>query len=347
MVVATVPSNMGRIRKKGVVGAICRAGTSRVFVFRGAQSSEGERERIVRMVMAGDLCQSGLSEAHYQRNKFAFLWPGQSTHTFEFQFYQYDAADNSVLTNMECASSGVSCAAYAVSAGLASLGPDGVVAGFNRGTHQQALFVPEDPRTPHDTPWKIVFDQSRLTSSSIIERRSECPAYANLFVRALNYGNGFVFVPWRPGGVDRSLVESMAERGGRMLKEGGGIRRNASEPKLIFFEQKDSTPAQTVLDVCCYYRGAKHRSIPASAAIALACVHTLERLEEANPDEARGSFAYLMRHPEGDMQSSVFWERSGPIYIIRSAQVVSRVSIVMAGNLLLGHAAAETCRASQ
>lgn len=320
-----------------VSAALVSAGTSRALILSGEDLDDATADAMVRALVEGWRGGGGLFGGHYQSNKVAVMWNAPFSAGFVFRFYQYDSANDRLLSGLECSNVTAGCAAYALASGVVLPGADGVIYALNSGTGQESLLLPSLSGNPWRREWSVRFLQRGFgTYTTPMEPLAVSgPEGDSVECWPFERGNVFVFAHTAPRAAPSSLVGALAERGGRVAAERGADAGKAAVPKVVLYEVAGAHLGEAWLDVACHFLGERHRSLPGSGAMVLAGFLTLSRLAAVRPSESGGAWVFHMRHPSGALSVTTRWSFDGTDYRVDATEFVTPVSIIIAGSVLI------------
>jgi hypothetical protein len=317
-------------------GAIVAAGTSRAIILSGEGLQGINPEEAVKALMKGHRTQ-GLMDSHYQGNKVAVIWPAQFPSGFIFQFFQYDKATESVLSAMECSNVAASCAAYALLTGMAEPDENHSIHGFNEQTGQHIMLTPTDLANPSWCPWVVRFVEHNPEpnfypyDNSLTYREDDRETEFWAFEK----GNAFVFALTDPTTASEPLIQALADKGGERIVAQGGDTQKAKALKIILYTIDDINDGVIKMNVACRFLGEQHKSLPGSAAMALAGFLTQNDLLANYPDEPYGTYRFQMKHPSGYLEVQAHWAVTDSGVQILATEFITPTAVLLDGGFFI------------
>lgn len=319
-----------------VRGAIVAAGTSKAFVILGTDLHWANPEESIKSLMKGHHTQ-GLMDSHYQGNKVAVVWPTQLPSGFIFQFYQYDKASDTVLSSMECGNVAASCAAYALSVGIIVPDDNLSVHGLNEQTGQHILLTPTDLANPANCPWIVRFvehnpEPNYYPSKSMLTYQDGA---VETEFWAFEKGNAFIFARTNPLSAPEHLLKALNEMGAEHIIQQGGNRKKAQAAKIILYTIEGIKDGAIEVNSACRFLSEEHKSLPGSAAMALAGFLTQNHLLANPPEEYFGVYRFNMKHPSGYLEVQAHWAITDLGVQILATEFITPTAILMDGGFYM------------
>lgn len=249
---------------------LVRSGTSRLLVLDGTEVRRGQagHDQVRRIVLGAD-GHGGFGGRSSQENKVALVWPADEEGCFRFRFLQVIAHSGAVLP-MECSNS---ASASAMLAQLSSRPRTriSVWQAVNLSTGQRVELRPQH-QTGVAKAWRVRFlatPESRRALTGLGETHRLRPFGKHVRITPVLLGNLFLFTEVDPARVDGKSAEAIARAGMHAARAKGFSPPEGYHPKVIPY-RVSSDGSKRVIEAASYYHGERHRSIPGSAAMALA-----------------------------------------------------------------------------
>lgn len=244
-------------------GAIVASGTSRLLVLdRPAFRDDEERNAVLLALLVGDGRSPALGGNHYQENK-AVIVSCMSPERVAYRFLQVDRKSRTVGAGLECSNSAIAAAVYAARHGACSLEQGGVEALNEASRH--GLRISETGR-PALGRYRVQYPGCR---PFVLRDDLWVGVHGNACNAAMvRSGHYFAFIDASGCGVDLSSTEQTRIYDDLLSRCGHYAGLEQRTLKLVLFEQSAQPDRYRV---ACYYGGDRHRSLPGTAAIALAC----------------------------------------------------------------------------
>ncbi|MFM1868924.1 MAG: hypothetical protein RL591_2332 [Planctomycetota bacterium] len=248
---------------------LVRSGTSRVLLLDGTEIKSGKvgLEQIRRVMLGADNC-GGYGGRTSQDNKVAIVWPVNEEGVFRYKFLQVVAQSGAILP-MECSNSASASAMMA----QFSTHPDNrhnLLRATNLSTAQKVELRPSS-REGVASAWHIRFLADKASREALSGLGSSFRVSSrgrSIQINPVFLGNLFLFSEIHPSEVDREMAEIIAKEGLAAACNAGWTAPEDYEPKVIPFHTPDVR--ERAVETASFYHGELHRSMPGSAAMALA-----------------------------------------------------------------------------
>lgn len=282
-----------------------RSGTSRVLLLDGAAIRAGKAGHDqVRRIMLGADGHGGFGGMTSQDNKVALVCSGEEAGTFRFRCLQVVAESGAVLP-MECSNSAAASAMMAQLSGRRD--GQAVWRATNLSTGQKVELRPDSPRGIARS-WSIRFLADANYRKKLLgwgrARRVQLPD-REVEVAPVLLGNLFLFTDIAPDLLDEESLATIAKVGMGAAREAGWKFPENYHPKVIPYRLLGDRSAREV-ETAGFYHGERHRSMPGSAAMALA---SFLELRGDYPKERRPQ--WTVRHTSGAFDVRLGVEASG------------------------------------
>jgi hypothetical protein len=272
---------------------LVRSGTSRVLLLDGTEIRSGKAglEQIRRVMLGADDC-GGYGGRTSQDNKVAIVWPVDEDGYFRYKFFQVVAQSGAILP-MECSNS---ASASAMMAQL-STHPDRhheLLRATNLSTGQRVELRPNSPEGVASA-WHIRFMADKASHDALARRgNSFRVSYRGRTIQISHVflGNLFLFSEIPPNELDTELAGIIAKEGLNAARDAGLTHPEDYEPKVIPYHVPDASAR--AVHAASIYHGELHRSMPGSAAMALAGF-----LELRGAPTRRNPSRWTVRHSSG------------------------------------------------
>ena len=114
---------------------------------------------------------------------------------------------------------------------------------------------------------------------------------------------------------------------------------NKSEATKIVLYSIDSINYGIVeMNVLCYFLGEKHKSLPGSAAMALASFLTQNDLLANFPDTSYGTYCFQMKHPSGHIRVQAHWAINNYGVQILATEFITPTAVLLNGDFYINGA---------
>jgi hypothetical protein len=285
---------------------LVRSGTSRLLLLDGAEIRSGKAGyEQVRRIMLGVDGHGGFGGQTSQENKVALVWPEDETGEFRYRFLQV-IAHSGVVLPMECSNSA------SASAMLAQMSepPERMKLEWratNLSTGQKVELRPH-PERGVARAWHVRFlatPTSRKALSGLCGTSHVRVLGQKVEMTPVMLGNLFLFTRIDPARLDPESVETIAREGMRVARTAGFSPPEGYHPKVIPYRIVSEGATRTI-ETASYYHGERHRSMPGSAAMALAGFLEIhgEHPPADNPQ-------WIVRHPSGTFDVRLSLEARG------------------------------------
>lgn len=272
---------------------IVRSGTSRVLLLDGTEIRNGKAgHEQVRRIMLGADNYGGYGGRTSQDNKVAIVWPVNEEGVFQYKFFQVVAQSGAILP-MECSNS---ASASAMMAQL-SIHPGHhhkVLRATNLSTGQRVELRPNSPEGVASA-WHIRFladTVSRQALSGLGNSFRVSSRGKTIQINPVFRGNLFLFSEISPNELDRESAEVIAKEGLSAACGAGWTPPEDYAPKVIPFHIPDLS--KRTVETASFYHGELHRSMPGSAAMALASFLEMRGLQPKTKTPR-----WVVRHSSG------------------------------------------------
>lgn len=316
--------------KNSVRSMLVRSGTSRILVLDGTELRSGNAGRDqVRRIMLGADGHGGYGGQTSQQNKVVLVWPVDKSGRFRFRFLQVNAHSGAVLP-MECSNSA------SASAMLAQLGghrgrPRSMWRATNLSTGQKIELRPK-PGTGLAKAWHVRFlasPETRKALSGLGGSRHVRVLGERVEMTPVALGNLFLFTRIDPNQINGNSAETIARAGMRAARATGFSPPVGYHPKVIPYRIAPNGSRRTV-ETASYYHGELHRSMPGSAAMALASF-----LEMHSPHPGGKHPRWSVHHTSGTFDVRLGIDASGRTTKLAWAEFTTPVALLGWGVLAL------------
>jgi hypothetical protein len=318
--------------KNSIRCMLVRSGTSRLLLLDGAEIRSGEAGyEQVRRIMLGVDGHGGYGGQTSQENKVALVWPADETGEFRYRFLQV-IAHSGVVLPMECSNS-ASASAMLVQLSEPPEKLNSAWRATNLSTGQKVELRPY-PKKGVAKAWGVRF---LATASS---RKALCglcgPSHVRLFGQEVEMtpvllGNLFLFTRIDPARLDSESAETIARKGMRVARTAGFSPPEGYHPKVLPYRIVSEGTTRAIETVS-YYHGERHRSMPGSAAMALASF--LEMHGEHPPTDQP---QWSIRHPSGTFDVRLNFEGRRGARELAWAEFTTPVQLLGWGVAALNH----------
>lgn len=280
--------------KNAVRCMLVRSGTSRLLVLDGSEIRSGNAGHDqVRRIMLGADEHGGYGGRTSQENKVALVWPQDEDGRFRFRFLQVIAKSGAVLP-MECSNSA------SASAMLAQLSQSQTTdirmwQATNLSTGQRIELRPQ-PEVGVANAWHVRFlttPKSRVGLNGLGGTRKIRVLQQRVEMTPVLLGNLFLFTEIDPALLDADSAELIAQAGMRAARSEGFCPPDGYHPKVIPYRVLPEGAGRHITTAS-FYHGERHRSMPGSAAMALASF-----LETKSRPSGAARPRWKVRHPSG------------------------------------------------
>ncbi|GEM_PF-6153303 len=255
---------------------LVRSGTSRVLLLDGSEIRSGKAGHDqIRSIMLGSDGHGGFGGMTSQDNKVALVWPANCDGSFRFKFLQVVAESGAVLP-MECSNAASASALMAQLSGQDSA--RSIWKATNLSTGQKMELRPGSREKIAKT-WKIRFLAARDSNRALQGLGKGASVQINgnkVEITPVLLGNLFLFTNVAPELLDKESSTLIAREGMKAATKAGWIPPKDYHPKVIPY-RVISDGAQRAVETASYYHGELHRSMPGSAAMALASFLEIRR----------------------------------------------------------------------
>ena len=248
---------------------LVRSGTSRVLLLDGSEIRAGQAGHDqIRRIMLGADGHGGFGGMTSQDNKVALVWPANSDGSFRFKFLQVVAESGAVLP-MECSN------AASASALMAQLSGQDNSRSFWRATNLstgQKMELRPGSKGKIAKSWSIRFLADSNSNKALQGLGRGCSVQINgkkVGITPVLLGNLFLFTDIPPESLNRESSALIAREGMKAATKTGWIPPKNYHPKVIPYRVL-SDGLRREVETASYYHGELHRSMPGSAAMALA-----------------------------------------------------------------------------
>jgi 2-methylaconitate cis-trans-isomerase PrpF len=248
---------------------LVRSGTSRLLLLDGSEIRAGKagHDQIRRIILGSD-GHGGFGGMTSQDNKVALVWPADSDGSFRFKFLQVVAESGAVLP-MECSNAASASALMAQLSGQDDARP--VWKATNLSTGQKMELRPGSRERIAKT-WNVRFLAEENSHKALQGLGSNASVRLNgktVQITPVLLGNLFLFTEIAPDLLDKKLAAQIAREGMNAASKAGWVAPQDYHPKVIPFRLNANGERREV-ETASYYHGELHRSMPGSAAMALA-----------------------------------------------------------------------------
>lgn len=249
----------------------------------------------IRRIMLGADGHGGFGGMTSQDNKVALVWPANGDGSFRFKFLQVVAESGAVLP-MECSNAASASALMAQLSGQDN--SRSIWKATNLSTGQNMELRPGS-RGKIAKSWSIRFLADLNSHKALQGLGRGCSVQLNgkkVEITPVLLGNLFLFTDIAPDSLNKKTAALIAGEGMKAATKGGWIPPKDYHPKVIPY-RVTSDGLRREVETASYYHGELHRSMPGSAAMALA---SFLEVRMGETDASRPQ--WIVRHTSGSFE---------------------------------------------